>query len=90
MILLVSNTPSVKLTNSLPPELSSVFLGMKVDETFNGVYEWNRVSVPADNKDAATLSFTNWIPSNTFVSDSLMFDKNISHQPPPRVRNVSR
>ena len=62
MMVLVSNTPSVELTNSLPPELSSVFLGMKVDESFKGVYEWHRVDTDVV-QEAATLRFANWIPS---------------------------
>jgi len=38
-------------------------IGMKVDETFKGVYEWHRVDATTDNKAAATLTFTNWVPS---------------------------
>jgi len=38
-------------------------IGMKVDETFKGVYEWHRVDATTENKAAATLTFTNWVPS---------------------------
>ena len=42
---------------------------MKVDETFMGVYEWHRVDTDIV-QEAATLRFTNWVPSKT----SLMLD----------------
>ena len=43
-------------------------IGMKVDESYHGVYEWHRVDVSSDNPDAATLTFTNWTPGKT-ISD---------------------
>ena len=50
------------------PELSSVCSGMREpypEGTYKGVYEWHRVDSTTDNKDAATLTFTNWVPSKT-------------------------
>merc|ERR1711936_137992 len=38
-------------------------IGMKVDETYMGVYEWNRVEPTTENPGLASLTFTNWIPS---------------------------
>ena len=41
---------------------SSVSSGIKVDDVYKGVYEWNRVDTSIDNQDAATLTFSNWVP----------------------------
>ena len=49
--------------------LSSVYSGLKVlDDTYKGIYEWDRVDTGIDNQDAATLAFTNWVPGKT-ISD---------------------
>ena len=40
-------------------------IGIKVDESYHGVYKWNRVDVTSADQDAATLTFTNWAPSKT-------------------------
>ena len=45
------------------PKLSSVSSGIKADERYPGIYEWDRVDISDDNKDAASLSFKNWVPS---------------------------
>ena len=47
------------------PQLSSVSSGIKVDDVYKGVYEWNRVDTSIDNQDAATLTFSNWVPGKT-------------------------
>merc|ERR1711874_189773 len=38
-------------------------IGIKVDDVYKGVYEWNRVDTSIDNQDAATLTFSNWVPA---------------------------
>lgn len=38
-------------------------IGIKVDESYHGVYKWNRVDVTSADQDAATLTFTNWAPT---------------------------
>ena len=38
-------------------------IGMKVDESYPGVYEWHRVG-----NDDKILTFTKWVPSKT-ISD---------------------
>ena len=49
--------------------LSSVYSGLKVlDDTYMGIYEWDRVDTSIDHQDAATLAFTNWVPGET-ISD---------------------
>merc|ERR1712062_150806 len=38
-------------------------IGIRVDDTYTGVYEWDRVETSIDNQDAATLAFSNWVPA---------------------------
>merc|ERR1712110_111723 len=38
-------------------------IGIKADERYPGIYEWDRVDISDDNKDAASLSFKNWVPT---------------------------
>ena len=94
-MLLVSNTPSVQLRYRVTPAKLCLFCsGIKVEDDFPGVYEWNGVDVPSTDKDAATLTFTNWDPGKTvrqsLISD--MFDINIDIflQSLPLVRDVWR
>lgn len=37
-------------------------IGLKTETSFTGIYQWDRVDVAPDDQDAATLSFTNWLP----------------------------
>ena len=56
-------------------KLISVNSGIKVDDTYTGVYEWDRVETSTDNQDAATLAFSNWVPGNK----SLIFHINVDY-----------
>merc|ERR1711874_227639 len=56
-------------------KLISVNSGIKVDDTYTGVYEWDRVETSIDNQDAATLAFSNWVPGNK----SLIFHINVDY-----------
>ena len=47
------------------PKLSSVYLGIRVDDSYKGLYLWNKED--QDSIDA-TLTFSNWVPSKT-ISD---------------------
>ena len=52
-------------------------IGMKVDETYMGVYEWNGVEPTTENPGLASLTFTNWIPSKTF-KPTIFFSRDCS------------
>merc|ERR1711890_133606 len=39
-------------------------IGIKADERYPGIYEWDRVENPAPDKlDDASLSYQNWVPT---------------------------
>ena len=51
------------LLDKYEDQTSQMFaIGLKTETSFPGVYQWNRVDVTPDDQDAATLSFTNWLP----------------------------
>ena len=41
-------------------------IGMKADASYPGVYEWNRVDTDVSHPEAATLTFSNWLPSKIY------------------------
>ena len=41
-------------------------IGMKTDASYPGVYEWNRVDTDVSHPEAATLTFSNWLPSKIY------------------------
>ena len=43
------------------------------DDKYKGVYEWKRVDTSTSNLDAASLSFTNWVPGKTISLESVTF-----------------
>ena len=51
------------LLDKYEDQTSQMFaIGLRTETSFPGVYQWNRVDVTPDDQDAATLSFTNWLP----------------------------
>ena len=40
-------------------------INVEDDDKYKGVYEWKRVDTSTSNLDAASLSFTNWVPCKT-------------------------
>jgi len=41
----------------------AIGINVEDDDKYKGVYEWKRVDTSTSNLDAASLSFTNWVPA---------------------------
>ena len=48
-------------------------INVEDDDKYTGVYEWKRVDTSTSNQDAASLSFTNWVPGKTISLESVPF-----------------
>ena len=48
-------------------------INVEDDDKYKGVYEWKRVDTSTSNLDAASLSFTNWVPGKTISLESVTF-----------------
>ena len=48
-------------------------INVEDDDKYTGVYEWKRVDTSTSNQDAASLSFTNWVPGKTISLENVTF-----------------